>query len=311
MKIQMLLLAMLPALAPVMAQAEVNMQDASFLHRQNDFSPKLLARTYNSRSLWSGVFGFGWCADFEKRVDLKTGKVWHCDRETASQARTKGKEWIEIHEKQNQEIYNFRGQLMQIKDGKGLWWDLSYDRQGRLSRIHSRKEDYSFVYEKFHLARIENRRGADSQPIRIVPYQWRENMLVQSGNEGAVSKYWYDELQNLTLIETWGSALRSPSAADSEETVAVKPSTGKQPAPKLKIQIEYQSELDQVRSVRIGNCQQDFSFQKISNQKFQSVATIRCPSHVPRQQIFTFTARPLKTGKWKISGENHEPILLP
>ncbi len=277
------------------------MQDASFLHRQNDFSPAFLSRTYNSRSLWNGIFGFGWCADFEKRLDVKSGKIWHCDRETTATTGSKGDSRVFVSKRKREEIYNFRGQLMQIKDSKGLRWDLSYDRQGRLSRIHSAKENYVFVFDHFRLARIDRGKGLASMPNQTVQYRWSGNLLIQTdqNRSGKISsKYRYDDLQNLISIESSASPLRIPSNAGLGGKIQ-------------KIEITYFNELDQVRTVRIGECQQDFSFQKISPRKFQSVVSTRCPSQIARHQIFTFTARPLKSGRWKISGDNHEPSLLP
>lgn len=53
------------------ARAIVDMKNANFTHTWTDievpgpgFQLKV-ERTYNSRSLFNGMFGFGWCSDFE------------------------------------------------------------------------------------------------------------------------------------------------------------------------------------------------------------------------------------------------------
>lgn len=286
MKIQILALAALPALA----FAKVDMQSASFLHTETDFKNSPISRTYNSRSFWNGVFGLGWCADFEKRVDLQTGQIWHCDRPTNSFAKTdsKSRTWTATFQNQKTETYNYRGQVMKIMDSMGLRWDLSYDSQGRPSRVISSKMEFQFDYKNYRLQQIQILSREQAKSVSkfhpVVTYIWDQNQLVEVRKGPQVSKYKYDEIQNLTSI------LQSRD---------------------LPIRIEYDNQFDQVRAVKIGSCRQEFSFQKISKQKFQAVATTRCPSSVSRPTIFTFTARPLKTGKWKISGEKNESQLLP
>jgi len=284
MKNQILCLSLL-ALSPH-ATAEVDLQDASFIHHQNDFKTPLLERTYNSRSLWQGIFGFGWCTEFEKSLDPITHSVRHCDQETSekaqAQAHAQGATWV-VKDQKNFEVYNFRGQLMQIKDSRGSLWDLSYDRQGRLSRIHGSRMQFDFHYLGFRLNEISSSRGL------AVQFKFSQVLLIESRSPRHFSKYTYDEFQNLTSIE------------DSN---------------KKTIRITYDSRLDQVRKVTIGNCTQEFQFKKISEHKFASRATTRCPSARSRAITYLFTAHPTSAGQWKLRGaqineETNDQILLP
>lgn len=53
-----------------LAKAEINMKDASY--RQTFHDIQEVKRTYSSRSLHSGYFGFGWCSNLEKSLDIKS-----------------------------------------------------------------------------------------------------------------------------------------------------------------------------------------------------------------------------------------------
>lgn len=265
------------------SSAEVNLQEASFIQKQNDFRLPLMARTYNSRSLWMGVYGFGWCAEFEKRVDPLSGQLQLCEQALPIRAQRMGPAWIVKRNRRISEVYNFRGQLMKIKDSSGIEWDLSYDSHGRLSRIHSPKETYDFKYISFQLSKIESRAESTS-------YRFEGPLLKEARSLRQWMKYRYDDLQNLISVE--GSGQNS-------------------------ISIEYNTELDQVRRVHMrDSCSQEFGYKKISDHQFLVRALTRCPSAVPRPLSYLFTARPTSSGKWKIkgrqiSGDQHDQILLP
>lgn len=58
------------------AQAVVNMKNANYSETWTDIVVPgsgfelRIARTYNSRSLFNGIFGFGWCSDYETKIDV-------------------------------------------------------------------------------------------------------------------------------------------------------------------------------------------------------------------------------------------------
>jgi YD repeat-containing protein len=68
------------------ASADVNMLDASF--RQTFIDAKIaslkIERSYDSRSTFTGVFGFGWCSTFDTELDTKSLTVKDCGRPTAN-----------------------------------------------------------------------------------------------------------------------------------------------------------------------------------------------------------------------------------
>ncbi|MGE3758359.1 MAG: DUF6531 domain-containing protein [Pseudobdellovibrionaceae bacterium] len=63
-------------LAAIPASAIVDMKNANYTNTWTDITvpgtgyDMRVARTYNSRSLFSGIFGFGWCSDFETTLEV-------------------------------------------------------------------------------------------------------------------------------------------------------------------------------------------------------------------------------------------------
>ena len=66
----------LSALLSSLSYAVVDMKNANFSQTWVDAEvPGVgydlrVQRTYNSRSLFNGIFGFGWCSDFETRMNI-------------------------------------------------------------------------------------------------------------------------------------------------------------------------------------------------------------------------------------------------
>ncbi|MCB0350069.1 MAG: hypothetical protein KDD38_02725 [Bdellovibrionales bacterium] len=62
---------------PQQTHADVNMKEASYFRTWIDHVIKRdrrdlkVRRTYKSRSLFQGVFGFGWCSDLDTNIDIK------------------------------------------------------------------------------------------------------------------------------------------------------------------------------------------------------------------------------------------------
>lgn len=72
---KVILLSLL-AIASVQSSALVDMKSANYSENWTDMVvPGIgydlrINRTYNSRSLFSGIFGFGWCSDYETKIDV-------------------------------------------------------------------------------------------------------------------------------------------------------------------------------------------------------------------------------------------------
>lgn len=71
-----LLLSTLVLFAAIPAMSIVDMKNANYSNTWTDITvpgngyDMRIARTYNSRSLFSGLFGFGWCSDFETTIEV-------------------------------------------------------------------------------------------------------------------------------------------------------------------------------------------------------------------------------------------------
>src|SRR5262245_35517236 len=67
-------LTLLSLLTGNRVDASVNMRSAHFQQSWTDNG--LLVITYNSRSMFQGLFGFGWCSNLEKRLStLSPSKI--------------------------------------------------------------------------------------------------------------------------------------------------------------------------------------------------------------------------------------------
>ncbi|MGE4131276.1 MAG: DUF6531 domain-containing protein [Bdellovibrionales bacterium] len=73
-----LITALLLAIVSPLAFAIVDMKSANYAETWSDLTvPGIgydlrVSRTYNSRSLFNGIFGFGWCSDYETKIDVTT-----------------------------------------------------------------------------------------------------------------------------------------------------------------------------------------------------------------------------------------------
>ncbi|MEQ1663892.1 MAG: DUF6531 domain-containing protein, partial [Bdellovibrionales bacterium] len=61
---------------PQLALALVDMRNANYSDTWTDLQVRgpgynlALKRSYNSRTLYNGMFGFGWCTDFETKLEV-------------------------------------------------------------------------------------------------------------------------------------------------------------------------------------------------------------------------------------------------
>ena len=73
-----LITAALSLIVAATAGAVVDMKNANYANTWTDLIVPgsgydlRVQRTYNSRSLFNGVFGFGWCSDFETTLEVNS-----------------------------------------------------------------------------------------------------------------------------------------------------------------------------------------------------------------------------------------------
>ena len=74
-------LTSLTAFFPLTVFAVVDTRSAGYTRVDEDFKNPgtgfelKIERAYNSRSLYNGIFGYGWCSNFETRLDTLPGNI--------------------------------------------------------------------------------------------------------------------------------------------------------------------------------------------------------------------------------------------
>ncbi len=218
-----LFLTFLSAYTSLSANADVNMKDASYYKTWIDFEIRKdahifqLRRTYNSRSLHPGLFGFGWCSDFEKRLDLNRSdqiSLNDCRLTAPIRFKKKKENLYESLEKESIEFkdntylrttpqksiqkYNKLGKLISLISSTGDRLDLIYDYSGLLVKITVNKNSemkIKFDSTRQHILAIELGKN------RQANYHYKEQNLVRVANSWKNSfSYNYDDLHNLTRI---------------------------------------------------------------------------------------------------------------
>jgi YD repeat-containing protein len=186
-----------------------------------------LRRSYNSRSLHSGVFGFGWCSDFEKTLDLRTKdrlilKDCRIPLDRVYEKRRSGyfvnmEDPLDIIIFADKEYrrktaggwqrYSARGQLSSLSDQNGFTLRILYDDDDHLSRLKlsffpdlvfkldpSRRRIISITQSHKVIVRYRYDH-ADLSSAEIVSDTY-PNLLVT-----AITSYRYDDVHNLTAVD--------------------------------------------------------------------------------------------------------------
>lgn len=192
-------------LTPLLTQAAVNMKDASFQSTQVDAG--ILERSYSSRSLYYGYFGFGWCSILEMRLSLDGDEpqLYECDRQ----------------------IYLKKFKILKSKDiykyDRGDR-EFTFDRLGRLLRVESSSFGFTIKYSSGLVSTLEatngevwkiqfQESGLFVEFISKIPsqialktgemwmYEYRNHNLVSvQKNKISMYSYKYDSLDNMTEI---------------------------------------------------------------------------------------------------------------
>lgn len=220
------LLLTLPLLTTTLpAKADVNMKDASYYKTWIDIEIQKgtrvfqLRRTYSSRSLHQGLFGFGWCSDFEKSLDLrrkseeitlqdcrlnvpiKFKKITPTLYKSASQETLEYKDqnYLRTTSQKTLQRFNLKGNLVSLVDASGDRLDLSYDLTGFLQKIR-----YNGTTELLITADPSRKRILQiTHPHNPgVLYTYNGPNLTRVRNSWKnIFEYKYDELHNLTRIQ--------------------------------------------------------------------------------------------------------------
>ena len=208
------------------AQAIVNMQNANYSESYTDMDKVI--RTYNSRSIDKGIFGFGWCSSLETRLEVISEtmlRVHNCgsglrtDFKRSSQkgsqnqyisTRSRGdvvkrssRGFLRSFGLGQEQSYSLTGSLTQWRDVAGRSLVLKYNRNNELSEMRDHKGGV------YRLKRSKDRRGNRVLEIegprkanaRYV-FSATDNLIFSKDRWGNVHRYKYDKLHNMISVSS-------------------------------------------------------------------------------------------------------------
>ncbi|MEQ1876595.1 MAG: DUF6531 domain-containing protein [Bdellovibrionia bacterium] len=132
---------------PLIAAASVNMKDGNYFRTFTDGG--ILSRSYSSRSIHNGYFGYGWCSDLELRLDVTAPSEIRLERCGTVTTFTNIKKSVYIYGAKRLERLKDR---FVLSDGGRRW---TFESDGRLKNWRQGREDITLDL------------GADGRPLRI------------------------------------------------------------------------------------------------------------------------------------------------
>ena len=206
-----------------LSEASVNLKDASFQITHTDSNVKIrdvIDRSYSSRSLYNGLFGFGWCSSLEHRLSLVQKyqlQLSTCTRKysfVSEVGEVLGVSYVNQHHNsdkiykinqkyirfvngQRREVYNEYGVLQRIYLNSRQFIKLIYqDRRLKGLRMPEGNELNVFYGD---LGKVSTIRGEGTH----LQYFYKGEDLVSVKNHGGVRfRYRYDRLHNMTFIQS-------------------------------------------------------------------------------------------------------------
>lgn len=250
--------------------AQINLKEAAYTKTINELQIPGLQKTYSSRSLHRGIFGFGWCSEIEIRLQFLSGRKvlkHHCGRTFLAKARREKDRWI-LEQNGQVEIFNSQGRLLE-KPLHGLRF--AYSDQGQLSRILVSNRAYSVKWDsngtRITVIQHEDRRVS-------YDYSSAGNLMNINAPDGT-RIFFYDSMNNLTDFKT---------RQGSEK-------------------ITYSQDSDEVRSFESSEspCQYRFRYRRISSTTLESKVEKACPGAETKSVSFLFQGKPAPEGRLLLS----------
>ncbi len=186
-----LLLLNIPLMIPS-AHSAVNMKDASFQRTFTDGG--MITRTYSSRSLYNGLFGFGWCSNLESRLKIdKEITLIECEIVTRGPKLEKRGNYYHLKREASEETYDSEGKLIRIKTPSRK---MELRPRAKPKTMIADGETWTIEYDS-----TETRIRKISSKERELKYQYQgEDLVNVYDNKLRLQKYAYDDLHNLTEI---------------------------------------------------------------------------------------------------------------
>lgn len=171
------------------------MRDGSFRAQLKD--PFLIK--YNSRSTYNGIFGFGWCSEFETTLNHKQSTLFDCSK---GEVRLEKDQIVSVqghYEYKNKEgtvfVFDREGRLAKIVGRLGARSEVRRDANGRIQSVtHSSKRKFIFKYDSKSNKVIEI---TDSQRYRKRFKFMRKYLVEVLDAKKSLHLFQYDESGNL------------------------------------------------------------------------------------------------------------------
>jgi hypothetical protein len=171
---------------PFTIYGAVEMRSGSF--QQTAVDSGVISRIYNSRSLHSGVFGFGWCSNIEINYDTD------CPEPSNSLKHT----------------IDGQGRVASLKFLDGTVWKIHYNKESKVKQVSSPRLDIKYEYqddnlvqagsEKYAYDTLHNLvsvvRGNKSEEVIYDPD--RDWVLEYKRADGCVEKFSYERTNPLS-----------------------------------------------------------------------------------------------------------------
>jgi hypothetical protein len=263
-------------------RAEINMKDASY--RSSIKDSKEILRTYNSRSLYSGYFGFGWCSNLEKSLTIINNKevaLKDCDKDspfvlmdennflktrafinslTKEKILFKSGIYTQYAASGEIRIFNRRGQLIEIIKETGEKTTLEYLGDLLIRLKNNTGQTFHFFFNDTNqITKIESTANISS----IYVYE-KENLIQSLNFQKQSTLYEYDSLNNM---------IRITYPNKSEESIA------------------YNNDQDRVLKIQLpNNCTEYYDFYTRNNDPLYQVSTLtrKCDNRTVHQYMYEF-----------------------
>jgi hypothetical protein len=182
---------------PAISNSSVNMKDGNY-HR-SWIDGGILNRTYNSRSLHKGLFGFGWCSDLELKLEIGSDnsiRLEECGTSKVfSQVSTKPSLYIYGQQRLDRNKAGF------VLSAPGRTW--TFDPGGRLMKWRRGPEEVALDFD------------ADGRPLRMrsrrlgswtLSYSDDQRKIIKIGTSHGREVFYFYGGENLTQTVDSGRA---------------------------------------------------------------------------------------------------------
>lgn len=231
-----LILSIIVFLISVTLRAEVNMRDGSYIKTITDIEIKthkgiyLFKRLYNSRSLYQGHFGKGWCSDIDKAIDpsnkerllladCSIGKRTPYLKEFSTEQVRQG---VPSRHPQLETVFYIQptsGEKLVFQNKEYIKYSINgsvtkFYESGKLksySLVNGVEVELEYRNEKLVGLILDNKKIMIESGLvvtslqfdgQILDYVYRDRLLVSvSKNHKKIQKYEYDQYQNMTYNE--------------------------------------------------------------------------------------------------------------